>query len=187
MEPRESLQMNDKRSRTIRLSVNPRADFRDVIRTLEAITLPRVSVSNEHVRFAILELLNNSIRAHKEKREPRDISIDLTITDGRLVVMIRDFGGGFDPGKLPYGIDEDPSRLDLHSPAFEQYQEKNAFKRFGMGIYIAKKTFEEFRLIFLDERDQPMAWTAGKTTGTLITVSIGTLPDPSSSEAANGR
>ena len=94
MEPRESLQMNDKRSRTIRLSVNPRADFRDVIRTLESITLPRVRVSNEHVRFAVLELLNNSIRAHKEKREPRDISIDLTMTDGKLVVTIRDYGGG---------------------------------------------------------------------------------------------
>ena len=56
-----------------------------------------------------------------------------------------------------------------------------------MGIYIAKKTFEDFRLIFLDERDQPMAWIAGKTTGTLIAVSIGTLPDLSSPEAAIGK
>jgi anti-sigma regulatory factor (Ser/Thr protein kinase) len=186
MEPRESLQMNDKRSRTIRLSVNTWADFRDVIRTLEAITLPRVRVSDEHVRFAILELLNNSLRAHKEKREPRDISIDLTTTDGRLVVTIRDYGGGFDLGKLPYSLEEDASRLDLHSPAFAQYQEQNGFKRFGMGIYIAKKTFEEFRLIFLDERDQPMSWTAGKTTGTLIIVSIGTLPDRVAAEAVSG-
>ena len=178
--------MNEKRSRTIRLSVNPRADFRDVIRTLEAIVLPPVRVSDEHVRFAVLELLNNSIRAHKEKGEPRDISVDLTLTNGRLVVTIRDFGGGFDPEKLPYGLEEDPALLDLHSPAFEEYQKRNGFKRFGMGIYIAKKTFDEFRLIFLDDRDKPMAWTAGKTTGTLITLSVGARLDGSASEAASG-
>jgi anti-sigma regulatory factor (Ser/Thr protein kinase) len=186
MEPLESLQMNDRRSRTIRLSVNPRADFREVIRTLEAIVLPPVRVSNEHVRFAILELLNNSIRAHKEKGEPRDISIDLTISGGRLVVTIRDFGRGFDPGKLPFRLEEDPALLDVHSPAFEEYQKRNGFKRFGMGIYIAKKTFDEFRLLFLDERDQPMPWTAGRILGTLISVSVAMRPDSSPAEAAGG-
>lgn len=43
-----------------------------------------------------------------------------------------------------------------------------------MGIYVAKKTFDEFRLVFLDEKDLPMRWTAGKTVGTLITLSVGT-------------
>jgi anti-sigma regulatory factor (Ser/Thr protein kinase) len=187
MEPRESPQKNAKRSRTIRLSVNPRADFREVIRTLEAITLPPVRISNEHVRFAVLELLNNSIRAHKEKGEPRDISVDLTLADGKLVVSIRDYGGGFDPGKLPYRLEEDPALLDLHSSKFEEYQKRNGFKRFGMGIYIAKKTFDDFRLVFLDERDQPMAWRAGKTAGTLITVSVGARSESSESEAASGK
>jgi anti-sigma regulatory factor (Ser/Thr protein kinase) len=187
MDSSESLQMNGKQSRTIRLSVNPHADFREVIQTLEAIVLPPVRVNEEHVRFAVLELLNNSIRAHKEKGESRDISIDLTISDGKLVVQIRDFGGGFDTAKLPYGLEDDPSRLDLHSEAFEEYQKRNGFKRFGMGIYVAKKTFDDFRLVFLDERDQPMAWTAGKTTGTLITVSVGARSDRSGSEAGGGK
>jgi anti-sigma regulatory factor (Ser/Thr protein kinase) len=174
MEPLDALQMNGKHSRAIRLSVNPQADFRQVIHTLEAIVLPPVRVNEEHVRFAVLELLNNSIRAHREKGEPRDISIELTISDGRLVVTIRDFGGGFDTGKLPYALEADPARLDLHSPEFEEYQKKNGFKRFGMGIYVAKKTFDEFRLVFLDERDQPMMWRPGETVGTLITLSVST-------------
>ena len=166
MDSLESLRMNGKQSRTIRLSVSPQADFRQVIHTLEAIVLPPVRVNEEHVRFAVLELLNNSIRAHREKDEPRDISIDLTISDGRLVVTIRDFGGGFDTGKLPYALLEaDPSRLDLHSPEFEEYQKRNGFKRFGMGIYVAKKTFDDFRLVFLDDRDQPMSWNTGKNSG----------------------
>jgi anti-sigma regulatory factor (Ser/Thr protein kinase) len=185
--------MNGKQSRTIRLSVSPQADFRQVIHTLEAIVLPPVRVNEEHVRFAVLELLNNSIRAHREKGEQRDISIDLTISDGRLVVTIRDFGGGFDTGKLPYALEDDPSRLDLHSREFEEYQRRNGFKRFGMGIYVAKKTFDDFRLVFLDDRDRPMSWRPGETAGTLITLSVSTRPAPDapqgnegSSEAASG-
>jgi len=179
--------MDGKQSRTIRLSVNPQADFRQVIRTLEAIVIPPVRVNEEHVRFAVLELLNNSIRAHKEKGEPRDISLDLTISDGRLVVTIRDFGGGFDTGKLPYSLEDDPSQLDLHSAAFEEYQRRNGFKRFGMGIYVAKKTFDEFRLVFLDDRDQPMSWRPGETVGTLITLSVGTRGNGGSREAEGGK
>jgi anti-sigma regulatory factor (Ser/Thr protein kinase) len=193
MDSLESLQMNGKQSRTIRLSVSPQADFRQVIHTLEAIVLPPVRVNEEHVRFAVLELLNNSIRAHREKGEQRDISIDLTISDGRLVVTIRDFGGGFDTGKLPYALEDDPSRLDLHSREFEEYQRRNGFKRFGMGIYVAKKTFDDFRLVFLDDRDRPMSWRPGETAGTLITLSVSTRPAPDapqgnegSSEAASG-
>jgi anti-sigma regulatory factor (Ser/Thr protein kinase) len=186
MESREALQMNGKHSRTIRLSVNPQADFRQVIHTLEEIVLPPVRVNEEHVRFAVLELLNNSIRAHREKGEDRDISIDLTISDGRLVVTIRDFGGGFDTGKLPYSLEADPARLDLHSAEFEEYQRVNGFKRFGMGIYVAKKTFDEFRLVFLDGRDQPMSWKPGETVGTLIVLSVGMRANEDRREAARG-
>jgi anti-sigma regulatory factor (Ser/Thr protein kinase) len=194
MDSGESLQMNGKQSRTIRISVNPHADFRQVLGTLESIVLPPVRVNEEHVRFAVLELLNNSIRAHRERGEQRDISLDLSITDGKLVVTIRDFGGGFDPKKLPYSLDDDPSRLDLHSSSFEDYQKRNGFKRFGMGIYVAKKTFDDFRLVFLDDRDQPTSWTPGKTAGTLITLSVGTRittrpaeENGGSQEAASGK
>ena len=86
-----------------------------------------------------------------KKASRRDISIDLTISDGKLVVTIRDFGGGFDPGKLPYSLEADPSGWTCIPPTFEDYQKRNGFKRFGMGIYVAKKTFDEFRLVFLDE------------------------------------
>jgi len=179
MEPLLSLQMNGKQSRTIRLTVDPQADFRQVIHTLESIVIPPARVSDEHIRFAILELLNNSIRAHREKEEPRDIFVDLTVDNERLVVAIRDFGGGFDTSRLPYDLDKDPADLDLHSKPFEEYQKKNGYKRFGMGIYVARKTFDEFRLVFLDDQDRPMQWEQGKTVGTLITLAV-------SMEAANG-
>jgi anti-sigma regulatory factor (Ser/Thr protein kinase) len=172
MEPSQALHVNGRQSTTVRLMVNPDADFREVIRTLEAIRIPPTRVNNEHIRFAILELLNNSIRAHREKREPRDICVDLGITDGMLVVSIRDFGGGFDPRRLPYDLAADPITLDLHSAPFEAYQKQNGYKRFGMGIYVAKKTFEEFRLAFLDEQDHACPWQPGRVVGTLITLAL---------------
>ena len=174
IDPGPSLHVNGKQSRTIRLTVSPHADFRQVISILGEIHIPPTRVSGEHIRFAILELLNNSIRAHREKEEPRDILVDMTVADGRLVVAIRDFGGGFDPKRLPYDLGADPATLDLQSPSFEDYQKRNGYKRFGMGIYVAKKTFSEFRLVFLDTRDRPAPWTPGTVVGTLITLAVQT-------------
>jgi anti-sigma regulatory factor (Ser/Thr protein kinase) len=172
MESGGSLVLNGKQSRTVRLKVSAKADFRDVLHTLSEIGIPATRVSDENIRFAILELLNNSIRAHREKGESRDINLDLTVSDGRLVIAVRDFGGGFDPEKLPYSLHADPATLDLRSSAFEEYQRANGYKRFGMGIYVAKKTFEDFRLVFLDGMDRPASWMPGRVIGTLITLSV---------------
>lgn len=187
MEPLRSLELQGKQSRTIRLSVNPQADFREVIRTLETIAIPPISASIEHVRFAILELLNNSLRAHRERGEQRQVNVDLTMTDGRLVIAIRDFGGGFDPKRLPYDLDADPATLDVHSPSFQAYQKINGYKRFGMGIYIAKKTFDDFRLVFLDDRDRPGPWVQGRIAGTLITLTARGTRAPTGDTAVGGR
>jgi anti-sigma regulatory factor (Ser/Thr protein kinase) len=187
MESGQSLQLNGKQSRTVRLKVSPKADFRDVLRTLREISIPPTRVSDENIRFAILELLNNSIRAHREKGEPRDICLDLTVSEGRLVIAIRDFGGGFDPEKLPYNLHADPSTLDLRSTPFEEYQRSNGYKRFGMGIYVAKKTFDDFRVVFLDGMDRPASWMPGRVIGTLITLSVkmemGDTPAPEAADA----
>ena len=183
MGPGHSLHMNGKQSRTIRLTVSPHADFRQVIRILGDIGIPPTRVSDEHIRFAILELLNNSIRAHREKSEPRDICVDMTAADSQLVVAIRDFGGGFDPRKLPYDLEADPATLDLRSPPFEEYQKKNGYKRFGMGIYVAKKTFDVFRLVFLDAQDRQAPWGPGRVVGTLITLAAHTVETQEGSSA----
>jgi anti-sigma regulatory factor (Ser/Thr protein kinase) len=176
MDSRGALEVNGRQSRTVRVTVSPAADFRDVIHTIDAIVFPPVHINPEHLRFAVLELLNNSVRAHREKGEARSISVDLTAADGGMVVAIRDFGGGFDPRRLPYDLDADPSTLDLHSAAFDDYQKRNGYKRFGMGIYVAKKTFDEFRLVFLDAQDRQTPWLPGVCVGTLITLTVTSAP-----------
>ncbi len=174
MEPAQAVQLDGGCGRSVRLAVSPRADFRQVIHTFDAIAMPRTRVSVENIRFAILELVNNSLRAHRERGEERDILVSMTVAAGRFSVAIRDFGGGFDPGRLPYRLDDDPAGLDLHSPPFEEYQKRNGYKRFGMGIIVAKKTFDSFHLQFLDERDMPSPFVPGRIVGTLITLELPT-------------
>jgi hypothetical protein len=55
-----------------------------------------------------------------------------------------------------------------------------------MGIYVAKKTFDDFRLVFLDDRDQPMSWRPGETVGTLIVLSVGTRVAPDAPQRNQG-
>ncbi len=168
---------NGKTGWAVRMTVSPKADFRQIIHTFDSIDIPRARVSGENIRFAILELVNNSLRAHRERGEARDILVDLTVADGRLSVAIRDFGGGFDPRRLPYDLEADPASLDVHSRPFEEYQKANGYKRFGMGIFVAKKTFDRFHLQFLDERDMPSPFVPGRIVGTLITLDLATEAD----------
>lgn len=170
----QSLNVDGKKSRTVRVTVNPAADFRGVIHAFDAIRLPKTSIGTDNLKFAILELVNNSIRAHKERKDGRDILVDLTVTEDRLHISVRDYGGGFDPGILPYPLESPASSLDLQSEAFQEYQKKNGYKRFGMGIYLAKKSFEHFQLLFLDEKDSPMSWMPGRISGTLIRLDLPT-------------
>jgi anti-sigma regulatory factor (Ser/Thr protein kinase) len=173
----QTLNIGGKECRTVRVKVNPTADFRRVIHVFDSIDLPRLRIGVENLKFAILELLNNSIRAHKERGESREILIDLTVIDSRLHIAIRDFGGGFDPKLLPYPLDADPSVLDIQSSSFQAYQARNDYKRFGMGIYLVKKTFEHFQLLFLDKKDIPVSWAPDQVVGTLIRVDLATLEE----------
>ena len=172
MTPRQALSVNGTACRKVRLAVSPQSDFRAILHAFDSIDVPPVPLSYENIKFAILELVNNSIRAHQEASEPRDILIDLGVSRGALWITVRDFGGGFDPKRLPYNLEESTSALDLHSRSFQEYQEKNGYRKFGMGIYIAKKTFDRFRLEFLDKRDLPVPWIAGRIVGTRITLEL---------------
>ncbi|HVP18675.1 MAG TPA: ATP-binding protein [Spirochaetia bacterium] len=152
----------------VQIALSPEEDFRDIIRRLENVRIPPTRVSAGSIRFAVLELINNSIRAHREKGEGRDIEVVFIIADGRLSVSVRDFGGGFDPRSLPYDVAADPDAVDLRSAAFEEYQRNSGYKRFGMGLYVARKTFDTFQIMFLDGNGKPRQWEHGSVAGTVI-------------------
>jgi hypothetical protein len=91
--------------------------------------------------------------------------------DTRIDVEVKDFGGGFDPKRLPYSLDAPIETIDQTSDEFEKYQKKHNFLRFGMGLLITRKTFRLFELIFFDEDEQPVEWGEGRVSGTMIRVS----------------
>ena len=91
--------------------------------------------------------------------------------DTKIEIEVKDFGGGFDPARLPYSLDAPAETIDQTSDAFEEYQEKHKYLRFGMGLLITKKTFPFFQVIFFDEEEQPVQWGESAVIGTVIRVS----------------
>jgi signal transduction histidine kinase len=91
------LSYNGKKSRKVRLSIDPATEFRKILRVIEEVDLPAHAGNAENLKFAVLELINNSLRAHRENRVPRPIDVVFEILAEGLRVSIRDHGGGFDP------------------------------------------------------------------------------------------
>jgi signal transduction histidine kinase len=180
------VQVEGRQSRSLRLTIDPGAEYRDILSAFDSIALPTTPLGADNLRFAVLELVNNSLRAHRERGIQKEILVDIYDTDDLLIIQIRDFGGGFDPGKLPYSLDADVKTVDIMGEPFQEYQKKNDFKRFGMGLYIAKKSFDQFLLLFLDGKGAPVPWTPGTTAGTLIRLSIATGADGRNTKGADG-
>ncbi|MEE9308778.1 MAG: ATP-binding protein [Spirochaetia bacterium] len=160
-----------KRSDQITLNIHPDADFREVLQILESIQFPDFVENADNIKYAVLELISNSLRAHREKKVDKQVMTVFRAEDTRIDVEVKDFGGGFDPKRLPYSLDAPIETIDQTSDEFEKYQKKHNFLRFGMGLLITRKTFRLFELIFFDEDEQPVEWGEGRVNGTMIRVS----------------
>ena len=136
----EYLSFHGKKYRTVRLHIRPDADFNDILSELNDIEVIKIEISSEQIMYAILELLNNSLRAHKEKGIEKKILTQFSVNDGKLHVKIQDWGGGFDISSLPYNLNEQTDDVDTNSGTFQEYREEHGYMRFGIGLYIVKKT-----------------------------------------------
>lgn len=165
------LDFQSKQSDQITLNIHPDADFREVLQILESIQFPDFVENADNIKYAVLELISNSLRAHREKKVDKQVMAVFRAEDTRIDVEVKDFGGGFDPKRLPYSLDAPIETIDQTSDEFEKYQKKHNFLRFGMGLLITRKTFRLFELIFFDEDEQPVEWGEGRVNGTMIRVS----------------
>ena len=161
----------DKQSEQVTVNIHPKAEFREVLQTLESIQFPDFVTNAENIKYAVLELISNSLRAHREHRVDRQVIAVFRAQDSRVDVEVKDFGGGFDPKLLPYELEAPPETIDQTSEAFEEYQEKHRYLRFGMGLLVTKKTFPLFQVIFFDKQEQPVRWGEETVIGTIIRVS----------------
>jgi len=167
----ESLALRSRRCRQLRLNIHPAADYRRVLDVLNCLYLPSSVGNPENVKFAVLELISNSLRAHRERQVEQQVLTVLRWEDGHLTVTIRDFGGGFDPYSLPYDLEGDVRAVDPNGSRFQEYQKRNDFQRFGMGLLVARRVFPVFSLVFLDAASRPVRWGEGEVSGTFIRMS----------------
>jgi anti-sigma regulatory factor (Ser/Thr protein kinase) len=167
----ESLTLRSRRCRQLRLNIHPSAEYRKVLDILNSLNLPASIGNPENVKFAVLELISNSLRAHREKQVQEMVLTVLRFEDGHLTVTIRDFGGGFDPYSLPFDLQGDVRAVDPNGNRFQEYQKRNNFQRFGMGLLVARRVFPSFSLVFLDAVGRQVRWGKGTVSGTLIRLS----------------
>jgi anti-sigma regulatory factor (Ser/Thr protein kinase) len=160
-----------KQSDQVTVNIHPKADFREVLQTLESIHFPDFVSNAENIKYAVLELISNSLRAHREKKVDKQVIAVFRADDTKIEIEVKDFGGGFDPKRLPYPLGAPAESIDQTSEAFEEYQKKYKYLRFGMGLLVTKKTFPFFQVIFFDEEEQPVQWGQSEVIGTVIRVS----------------
>ena len=55
-----------RQSDQVTVNIHPEAEFREVLQTLESIHFPDFVANAENIKYAVLELISNSLRAHKE-------------------------------------------------------------------------------------------------------------------------
>ena len=154
------------------MNISGDAPFHEILKQVNGLTIPDSPHDDEHTRYALLELINNSLRAHREKGIHDKIRTELKIEDDILKIRITDRGGGFDISALPYDINESTDDIDTNSNSFQLYREKNQYKRFGMGLIVAKRLFPVFNISFYNERNEEVPYNPDTVVGTHIEMEI---------------
>ncbi len=157
-----------KRLRELRLKIFPHCRIHQIVPVLNAISFHPHLHRKDHVSYALLELINNSLRAHQERGIQDPIVVRLQGGGSNLQIEIKDKGGGFDPQKLPYNLFDKNIPENMNADPFLQYRRIHENKRFGMGLLIAKRVFPHFTLRFVDGEGRPRPWGDPSIVGTHI-------------------
>ena len=165
------LEFREEKRLELTLRFPPNQEFRQVVDAVRSVKLPPLPLNSELAAFSVLELLSNSIRAHRERGVQEDVELRFSICDNRLLIEILYSGRGFDPRRLPYRLDSPPDSIDPRSETFAEYRLRHGYGRFGMGLLAARKTFPAFTLTFVDRDRSPCPWYSGMVRGTRIVLS----------------
>lgn len=165
------LRFEGKEYQNLNIKISVKAPFKTILNDMNKVELLKTDISQEHVRYAILELINNSLRAHRDKEEDRNILLKMRSKEDGIEIELIDWGGGFDLEELPYSLDQNYDEIDMQSPRFQSYRERFQYRRFGMGILSTKKVFPHFEILF--HKDENVCeYKPGETSGTLIRLGV---------------
>ncbi|MBN2658306.1 MAG: ATP-binding protein [Spirochaetales bacterium] len=162
------IRFRGKEYKHINFNINSRSELSSILDNLGEMEIPGLKIDKELFFHSISELVNNSICAHREKSVNHPVRLRFSIDSEDLVITIRDKGKGFDTNDLPYNLDDPVSAIDINGRKFQIYREKYNYKRFGTGLFNAKRIFDSFQLDFFDEEGTLIPYDAYPVEGTLI-------------------
>lgn len=168
------IEYNDQKCLKLVFRISPNTPFQEILAKLNRIQFVGCPISTEHITYSVLELLNNSLRAQREQKNENPILLRFQKTRTGFNIYLRDWGGGFDISELPYDINTNIEEIDIHNQEFEQYRQNHEYMRFGLGLYLARKTFPVFSLFFIDHHEKPTDWNPEITAGTVIELNTDT-------------
>ena len=162
------IQFKENGYKHVNFNINSRSELGSILDSLREMNIPGLKIEKELFFHSISELVNNSICAHLEKNIKEPVRLRFSLESDDLIITIRDRGKGFDTNDLPYNLDDPVSAIDINGKKFQIYREKNNYKKFGTGLFNAKKIFDTFELFFLDEKGSILPYSAPDIDGTLI-------------------
>ncbi len=141
-----------------------------IIERVNRINIPFIPLADEYILYALLEILDNSWQAHRNKGITGWIRLILKVQDSNLGITITDQGGGFDITNLPYNWDDNVNDIDTTSDLFKNYRMKHNYRKCGVGLISVRRLFPVFNLSFYDRDGQDVPWSSGGVTGTRVSV-----------------
>ncbi|PKL14975.1 MAG: hypothetical protein CVV50_01615 [Spirochaetae bacterium HGW-Spirochaetae-6] len=167
----QAISYGSKKYKSLKISFSKDNRMKDILAILMQLELPLKRVDRSNWEFVVLELLTNAIRASVERKTEAKIIMHLKLENSFFYTYITDGAGGFDLESLPYDIFEDADKIDVFSKHFEQYRLYNDYKRYGLGLFSAKKFADEFDIFFIDnEGQQTRNYAPGSLFGTFISI-----------------
>ena len=160
--------INEKQYKHINFNINSKSDLSYIYSKINELEIPDLKIDKELFVHSIIELINNSICAHNEKNITEPVQIRFSVENEELNIIIKDKGKGFDINELPFNLNDPVSAIDINGKNFQIYREKYNYKRFGTGLFNAKKTFDDFELSFFDNSEKIIPYDSKEIDGTII-------------------
>jgi anti-sigma regulatory factor (Ser/Thr protein kinase) len=159
--------------RNLIFNISDKAPLNAILKYINLVDSGIGKEREEHIIYSTMELVNNSLRAQKEKDQNNTpVKLKFSALDDSLNIMVMDWGGGFDTALLPYDLNTPAHEVDLESTSFQIYREKYAYTRFGMGLLTARQLADTFDLEFHSKGRKMEQYSKGFTEGTIITMGI---------------
>lgn len=160
--------INEKEYKHINFNINCKSELGSIFSKISEMDIPDLTIEKDVFLDSIIELINNSICAHNENNITDPVQIRFSIENEDLHITVKDRGKGFDIKELPFNLNDPISAIDINGKNFQIYREKYNYKRFGTGLFNAKKTFDGFQLEFYNDSGKIISKDSLQKEGTII-------------------